>query len=405
MRAPFCVAALAAFIINPLILPAAAQNAPLGAKVAVLDDMSGPYSGVNGPGNVLAARLAIEDFGGSVLGKSVELVSADDQNKPDIGLTSARRWLDLDNVTLITGLGNSAVALGVRNLTRERGVVDIVSGGVSYDLTGSACSPTGFHWLHDTRSLVTGLARAVDAQSLKSWYFVTVDYTFGQGLEREGSAAVIRSGGQVLGATRHPFGTADYSSYMLQAQASKAQVVALASAGSDLSNAIKGAREFGLQAGGQRIAAFAFYPTDIDALGLETSQGLITSAGFVAGLDDKTRAFTERFAARNKGVGPTANQAGVYSGVAHYLKAVRQAGTLEGLKVAEAMRALPVNDFMSDNVAIRQDGRVMRNAYVLSVKAPGEPRFPYDYYNVLGTVPGADAFRPLSEGGCKFATP
>ena len=277
---------------------AAAQEHP-AAKIAVLDDMSGPYSGVNGPGDVLSARMAIEDFGGKVLDQPIELVSADDQNQPDTGLTIARHWIDLDHVTLITGLGNSAVALGVQNLARERKIVDIVVGGVTYDLTGKDCSPTGFHWIHNSRSLATGVAHAVASEALKTWFFVTVDYTFGAGLEHKASAAIIREGGTVVGDTKFPFKTTDFSSYMLQAQTSKAKVVALATAGSDLINALKAAKEFGLQASGQTLAAFAFYPTDVDAVGIETAQGLLTSSAFFSGLDDSTKAFNQRFASRH----------------------------------------------------------------------------------------------------------
>ncbi len=401
MRTRWFGTTLIALIAAGLPYAAIAQERS-AAKIAVLDDMSGPYSGVNGPGNVLSARMAIEDFGGKVLGQPVELVSADDQNRPDTGLTIARHWIDLDHVTLITGLGNSAVALGVQNFARERKVVDIVVGGVTYDLTGKDCSPTGFHWIHDSRSLATGVARAVAAENLKTWFFVTVDYTFGAGLEREASAAVIRDGGTVVGTTKFPFKTTDFSSYILQAQNSKAKVVALATAGADLINAVKAAREFGVQANGQTLAAFAFYPTDVDAIGIETAQGLLTSSAFFSGLDDATRVFNQRFAARHNGVGPTPNQAGVYSAVKHYLEAVAAAGTVDGPAVAQKMKELRVNDFMSKDVMVRADGQVLRDTYVLRVKAPKNVRFPYDYFTLVDTISGNVAFRSLADGGCPY---
>lgn len=366
-------------------------------RIGVLEDMTGPLADLGGPGNVAAVRMAVEEFGGQVLGRRIEVLSADDQNKPDIGLSIARRWFDVDNVSMLTGLGNSGVALAVQNLARERKRINIVIGAAAADLSGKTCSPTGFQWNWSTHALATTVVNGMmETTQAKSWYFITVDYAFGHSMEQEASAAVCEKGGVVAGAVRHPLGTLDFASFILQAQASKAQIVALANVSADLVNTIKATAEFGIVAGGQKLAAFTLFQNDVAALGLKAAQGLITASVYFPGLNAETRSFGERFTARF-GRLPGPNQAGAYSATLHYLKAVKSAGTDSGDAVAAAMRRIPVTDFVNKDAHIRADGRLMRDFYLVQVKAPEESQFPGDFYKVLSKIDAQTAFGKMSE--------
>jgi branched-chain amino acid transport system substrate-binding protein len=347
--------------------------------------------------------MAVEDFGGEVLGRKIEVVSADDQNKPDIGLSIVRRWFDLENVTMVTGLGNSAVALAVQNLARERKRINIVAGAATTELTGKACSPTGFQWNWDTHAFASTVVNGIiDSTQAKSWYFVTVDYAFGHAMERDASAIIREKGGVVAGAARHPLGTVDYGSYLLQAQVSKAQVVGLASVSSDLISAIKATAEFGVVDAGQKLAAFILHHQDVAGLGLPAAKGLITTSVFFPGMNTETRAFGDRFATRFGGQLPGGNQAGVYSATLHYLRAMQSVGTDSGEAVAAAMRKMPVTDFVNTGARIRADGRLMRDLFLVQVKSPEEARFPGDYFKTLAKVGPEAAFGKISEA-CTIA--
>lgn len=392
MRNSMIAAALcSAFTFNAL------AQTPL--KIGVLEDMSGFYSDITGAGSVVAAQLAVEDFGPTVLGRPIELMQADHQGKADIGSTIARGWYDVDGVDLITGLGNSAVALAVRALSRERGKIDAVTGAGVSDLTGKACSPTGFHWVFDSFSLAKGISQQMVSNGGKSWFYLTADYAWGHTVQAESTRFVQEAGGKVVGSVKIPTRTTDFSSYLLQAQASKANVIGLASAGGDTTNAIKQAAEFGTQQAGQSVAALAVFISDIHSLGLATAQNLFLSASFYWDMNDRTREWSSRFMKRH-GKMPTMAQAGVYSVVNHYLKAVASAGTSDPRKVAAQMHSMPINDFWSDNVRIRQDGRVMRPMHLFRVKTPAQSKKPWDYYDLIASVPGEQAFKPLSESEC-----
>lgn len=381
---------------------AIAKDADNKVIVGVLNDQSGVFADVTGQGSVIAARLAIDDAGGQVLGKAIELVSADHQNKADLAGSIARRWLDADGVDAIVDGSSSAVGLLLQNLTRERGKIALFSGPATSDLTGKECSPTGFHWTYDTYALASVTARALVRQGADSWYFITTDYAFGQALERDASKFIATAGGKILGSVRHPLNTSDFASFILQAQASGAKIVGLANSGEDALNAVKQAAEFGVtKEGKQRIGGLLLLINQIHSLGLSNAAGVIVSEAFYWDLDDGTRNFSRRFEAL-AGKKPNMLQAGVYSAVAHYLKAVAAAGTDEGKQVAETMRQVPVNDFMSKNVKIRQDGRVMREMHLFEVKTPADSKAPWDYYKLIGNVTGEEAFRPLQEGGCPF---
>jgi branched-chain amino acid transport system substrate-binding protein len=382
--------------------PARADEDSPTVKIGVLDDMSGVNADLQGPGDVVATRMAVEDFGGTVLGKKIEVLSADLLNKTDVGVGIARRWYDVDKVDLIAGLGHSGVAIAVQQLAHERGKVTITTSAGSTDLTGRFCSPTGIHWVYDTYALAKGTATAVMRQGGKSWFFVTSDYAFGQSLEENAAAIVTAAGGKALGHALHPQGTSDFSSYLLQAQASGAQVVGFANSGGDLSGAVKQAHEFGLTANGQKLAGLLTLLTDVKALGLETAQGLMFTEAFYWDQNDDTRAFSKRFQDRH-GKPPTMFQAGIYSAVAHWLKAVKAAGTVASGPVMAKMRAIPVNDFMTHDGSIRSDGRMLRDMYLLQAKTPAESKGEWDLMKVVATIPAADAWRPLSEGGCPLA--
>jgi branched-chain amino acid transport system substrate-binding protein len=344
--------------------------------------------------------MAVEDFGGKVLGRPIEVIFADHQNKPDIGANIARQWIETEGVTLILDVPNSAVGLAVREVTRTRDAVDINTGAATSDLTGKACSPHGVHWSFDTYGLAATIGQALVKQGGDSWFFITADYAFGHALEKDTAAFVTAAGGKVVGAVRHPLNTADFSSFLLQAQASKAKIVALANAGGDTINAIKQAGEFGLgRKGDQRVAALLLQFPDTHALGLEAAQGLTASETFFWDLNDATRAWTKRLVARNAGKPPSMIHAGTYGATLHYLKAVAAAGTTDATKVVAKMKELPIDDFYTKGT-VREDGRVMRPYYLLQVKKPSESKYQFDYLTLLDTVPAEKAARPLSESAC-----
>ena len=384
-------------------LLAGTANAQLSGDVVrlgVLNDQSGLYADIGGQGSVTAARMAVEDFGGTVLGKPIEIVFADHQNKPDVGSNITRQWIDQDGVDVIVDVPTSSVALAVQAITKEKERIFLMSGPASSDLTGKACSPFGFQWTYDTYALANGTGGAMVKQGGDTWYFLTSDYAFGHALERDTSAAVKEAGGKVLGAVRHPLNNSDFSSFLLQAQGSGAKVIGLANAGGDTINSIKQASEFGITQSGQSLAGLLVFISDVHSLGLKTSQGLVITTAFYWDQNDETRAFSKRFAEKMGGRVPSMTQAGVYSEIAHYLKAVKAAGTDDAKKVADQMRSMPINDFMTKDGKIREDGRIIRDMYLVQVKKPEESKGPFDYYNILRTIPGEQAYRPLDKGDC-----
>jgi len=377
---------------------AQAQQSPGPLKIGVMDGFSGVYGDLTA-GEVEAMQLAIEDVGGKVLGRPVEILSADHQTKPDVGAAIARKWYDVDGVKMITGLGTSSVALAVRKVSQEKGLIDLNTGAASSDLTGPACSPTGAHWVYDTYSLAHVTGSAMVKAGGDSWYFLTADYAFGHALERDVSEVVKAAGGKVLGAVRHPLSTQDFSSFLLQAQASKAKVIGLANAGMDTVNAIKQAGEFGIVKGGQKLAGLLVFATDVQSLTLPVAQGLVLTEAFYWDLNDETRAWTKRYRAKKDKL-PSMLTAGVYSATLHYLKAVQAAGTDDAKTVMAKMREMPINDVMTKNGKLREDGRVIRDMYLFQVKSPQESKSKDDIYKLIATVPGDEAFRPLDKGGC-----
>ena len=368
-------------------------------KIGVLTDESGPYADFAGVWSVEAAKMAVEEFGGKVLGKPIEVIAADHQNKPDLGASIARQWFDRDGVEMITDLTTSSVALAVQDIAKEKGKIDIVVGAATSKLTEEACSPTGFHWTYDTYALGRGTGGALTEQGGKSWFFITADYTFGTALEDDTTKFILAAGGKVLGSVRHPLNTADFSSYLLQAQASRAQVVGLANAGTDATNAIKQAAEFGIAAGGQRLAGLLITLSEVHALGLEASQGLVLTTASYWDQNDTTRDWSQKFFTRTKRM-PNMDQSGVYSGVLHYLKAVAAAGTTDGAAVAEKMRAIPVNDAFTKNGKVRIDGLMQHDMYLAEVKKPKDSKRPWDYLKIVQTIPGDQAFQPLAQSAC-----
>ncbi|WP_142849032.1 ABC transporter substrate-binding protein [Telmatospirillum sp. J64-1] len=366
-------------------------------KIGVLTDLSGTYSDLSGRGSVEAARMAVEDFGGQIGGMPIEVVSADHQNKADISSSIARKWYDAEQVDAIFDLVTSSVGLAVQEVGRESKKIVVNNAAGSTALTGKNCSPYGVHYTYDTYALAVGTGSAVVQQGGDSWFFVTADYAFGHDLENTTSTVVKQAGGEVKGAVRHPFPNSDFSSFLLQAQASGAKVIGLANAGSDTINAIKQAREFGIVQGGQSLAGLLLFISDIHSLGLDTAQGLLLTTGFYWDRTDESREWAQRFAQRMGGTMPTMAHAGVYSSVMHYLKAIEAAGTDNSDKVMEQMRATPINDFFAENGVIREDGRMVHDMYLAQVKTPEESQGPWDYYNILRTIPGEEAYRPLSE--------
>ena len=369
-------------------------------KIGVLSDMSSLYTDIAGAGSVVAAKMAVEDSGIEKRGYKVEVVSADHLNKPDVGSSIARQWYDTDKVDVIVDVPTSSIALAINEITKEKKKVFLVSGAASSDLTGKACSPNTVHWTYDTWMLANGTGGAIVKTGGDTWYFLTADYAFGLALERDTEAVVLKSGGKVLGKVRHPLNAQDFSSYLLQAQASKAKVIGLANAGGDTTNAIKQAAEFGIVKGGQSLAGLLVFLSDIHALGLPTAQGLIVTNTFYWDTNDQTRAWAKRFAGLNGGKYPTMVHAGVYSAVTHYFKAVEALKSDDGTKVVAKMKEMPTDDPLFGKGTIRADGRKIHPAYLVEVKKPSESKGPYDYYKVRTTIPADQAFRPMADGGC-----
>jgi branched-chain amino acid transport system substrate-binding protein len=369
-------------------------------KIGVLNDQSGLYADLAGQGSVVAARMAVEDFGAAKKGMKVEIISADHQNKPEVGSSIARQWYDRDGVDVIVDVPTSSVALAINQVTREKNKAFLVSGAAASDLTGKACSPNTIHWTYDTWMLAHGTGSAIVKTGGKSWFFLTADYAFGHALERDTEEVVTKNGGKVLGKVRHPLNAQDFSSFLLQAQSSKAQIIGLANAGGDTINSIKQASEFGIVKGGQNLAGLLVFISDVHALGLPTAQGLILTETFYWDHNDNTRAFAKRFAPQYKGNMPTMVQAGVYSAVLHYLKAVQALKSDDGPKVIAKMKELPTDDPLFGKGRVRQDGRKIHDAYLFEVKKPSESKGPWDYYKLRDTIPAEQAFRPEKEGGC-----
>ena len=388
----------AASAVALLVGVAATRPAVAQVKIGVLTDMSSLYSDINGKGSVESAKMAAEDAG-PVLGKPAEVVFADHQNKPDVGSSIAQQWYDTGGVDVITDVPTSSVALAVNEVSREKQKLAVFIGPASSDLTGPKCSPYSANWVYDTYALAHVTGSAVVKSGGDSWFFVTADYAFGHALERDTADVVKANGGTVVGDVKVPLNTADFSSFLLQAQGSEAKIIGLANAGGDTINSIKQGAEFGIVEGGQKFAALLFFLTDAHSLGLKTAQGLQLTAPFYWDMNDETRAFSKRFAER-VGHPPTFTQAGDYSAMHAYLEAIKAIGTKEPLKVMEQLRAKPINDFMTKNGRLRIDGRVVRDMYLFEVKKPEESKYPWDYYKLIQTVPGDQAYRPLDVGGC-----
>ncbi len=371
-------------------------------KIGVMNDQSGLYADLTGQGSVWAAKKAIADFcKASKCHDKIEVVFADHQNKPDVGSNVVRQWYDVDKVDVVVDVPTSSVALAVNNITKEKNKVFLVSGAATSDLTGKACTPNTVHWTYDTWALANGTGNAIVKTGGDTWYFLTADYAFGHALERDTAAVVEKSGGKVLGKVRHPFPGQDFSSFLLQAQASRAKIIGLANAGGDTINSIKQAAEFGIVKGGQNLAGLLVFITDVHALGLQTAQGLIFTESWYWDTNDNNRAFAKEFSAANRGNYPTMIQAGVYSAVTHYLKAVHELKSdADGAAVVAKMKSMPTDDMLFGKGTIREDGRKIHDMYLLQVKAPAESKGPWDYYKVRATIPAAEAFRPIDQGDC-----
>jgi branched-chain amino acid transport system substrate-binding protein len=372
-------------------------------KIGALSDQSGLYADLGGPGSTLAAQMAVEDSGLAAKGWKIDIISGDHQNKPDIGTAIARQWFDVDKVDIIVDVPNSGVALAVNNVVKEKNGVYINSGAATSDLTNAQCSPNTVHWTYDTYMLAHTTGQALVKAGGDTWFFLTADYAFGAALERDTTAVITANGGKVVGGVKHPLNTPDFSSFLLQAQASKAKIIGLANAGGDTTNTIKQAAEFGIVKGGQKLAALLLFLTDVKAIGLETAQGLNFTETFYWDMNDKTRAFSKRFADKMKNnAPPTMVQAGVYAGVRHYLKALESLGgnPHDGVKVVEKMKSMPTEDDLFGKGEIQPNGRTIHNAYLFEVKKPSESKGPWDFYKLVGTVAGDQAFTPLSESKC-----
>jgi len=374
-------------------------------KIGVMSDMSGLYADLGGPGSVAAAKLAVEDFNPAAHGLKVEIVSADMQNKPDIGASIARQWFDVDHVDMIVDVPNSGVALAVNEVAREKNKVFIVSGAASSDLTGAKCSPDTIHWTYDTWMLANGTGKALVKAGGDTWFFLTADYAFGHALERDTTAVVLANGGKVLGSVSHPLNNSDFSSYLLQAQTSKAKIIGLANAGGDTINAIKQGAEFGIAAGGQQFAGLLVFISDVNSLGLKTAQGLVMTETWYWDMTDANRAWTKRWQAQLPGKFPTMVHAGVYSAVTHYLKAVAALkSAADGKTVVAKMKDMPTDDPLFGKGSVRIDGRTIHPAYLFEVKKPEESKYPGDYYKLRATIAADEAFRPLKNGNCPLVT-
>jgi branched-chain amino acid transport system substrate-binding protein len=390
---------LAAVALGAVLLaaPASAQ----GVKIGILNDQSGVYADYGGKYSLEAARMAVEDFGGEVLGQKIEIVTADHQNKPDLATAIARRWYDIEGVDMITELTTSSVALAVQELSKEKKKIDIVVGAATSRLTGDACTPYSFHWAYDTHALAVGTGGALVKAGGDTWFFLTVDYAFGYALEKDTTDIVTANGGKVLGSVRIPLNSSDFSSFLLQAQSSKAKIIGLANAGLDTTNSIKQAAEFGIVRGGQKLAGLLMTLSDVHSLGLEAAQGLVLTEGFYWDLNDKARAFGERFLKRT-GRMPSMIHAGTYSATLSYLKAVKAAGTKNSEAVAKKLKELPVDDAFAQGKVL-ENGRMVHDMYLFEVKKPSESKKPWDYYKLISTVPGDQAFFTVKESGCPLA--
>ena len=371
-------------------------------KIGVLTDLSGLYADISGKGAVEAVKMAVEDFGGKVLGKPIEVIVADHQNKADIASTKAREWIDTEKVDMIQDLVSSATAIAAVKVAGEKKRIAISNGAASSRLSNEDCTPYSVHYTYDTVALANGTGKAVVKDGGDTWFFLTADYAFGKSLEKDTTAVVKANGGKVLGGVLHPLNTSDFSSFLLQAQSSGAKIIGLANAGGDTINSIKAANEFGImKSGKQKLAGLLIFITDIHALGLQMTQGLYATTGFYWDLNDETRKWSERYFKRT-GKMPSMVQAGDYSSTMHYLKAVQAAGTDDSDAVIKKMKETPINDFFAKNGKIREDGRMVHDMYLVQVKTPAESKRPWDYYNVRATIPGDQAFRPLSESTCPF---
>jgi len=392
-------AVVVSFVFTAGIAQAAVSDGVV--KIGVLNDQSGTYADLAGPGSVIAARMALEDFNAAKKGLKVEILVADHQNKPDVGSSIVRQWYDVEKVDVVVDVPTSSVALAVSEISRQKGKALIVSTGATSDLTGKACSPNTIHWTYDTWALANGTGSAIVKTGGDTWFFLTADYAFGHALERDTEAAVIKAGGKTVGKVRHPFPSADFSSFLLQAQSSKAKIIGLANAGADTTNAIKQGAEFGIVKGGQKFAGLLVFLTDVHSLGLETAQGLILTSGFYWDLNDQTRAWSNRFYAKHKRM-PTMVQAGVYSSVIHYLKAVSALKSDDGAQVIAKMKDIPIDDQLFGKGRVREDGRGIHDMYLLEVKKPSESKGEWDLMKVRATIPAEEAFRPLKDGGCSL---
>ncbi|MFT0875487.1 ABC transporter substrate-binding protein [Rhodopseudomonas sp. G2_2311] len=403
MRGVFSHAIAAALVSAALILPASAQSGDKTAKIGVLNDMSSLYADIGGPNSVVAAKMAIADSGLEAKGWKIELVSGDHQNKPDVGVNLARQWIDVDKVDLITDTPNSGVALAISNLVKEKNSILMNSGGASADLTGKACNANTISMTYDTYMLAHGTGQALTKAGGDTWFFLTADYAFGAALERDTTAVVKANGGKVVGSVKHPLNTPDFSSFLLQAQASKAKVIGLANAGGDTTNSIKQAAEFGITAGGQKLAALLLFINDVHSLGLKTAQGLTFTESYYWDLNDNTRAFADRFQKQAKNnAKPSMTQAGVYAAVLHYLKTLEAMGgnPHDGAKVVAKMKEIPADDLPFGKSVIRADGRRMVPAFLFEVKSPAESKGPWDYYKKIADISADDAARPLADSEC-----
>jgi branched-chain amino acid transport system substrate-binding protein len=389
----------AATILLACAAHAAAQVSDNVVKIGVITDMSGLYSDLSGQGSIVAARMAIDDFGKTVLGKPIELVSADSQNRADISSAKAREWIDQQQVDILMDLVPTSAALAVMDVAQQKNKLAIVVGSASSTITGEKCTPTSMHWMYDTFSLSVGTGKALVKRGGNSWYFLTADYAFGKSLEKDVSDVVTASGGKVLGAARHPLNSSDFSSFLLQAQQSKARVIGFANAGGDTANAVKQAAEFGIASKGQLIAPLMIFISDIHAIGLKNTQGMFLTEGFYWDHNDAARTWSRRFFAIQKKM-PTMAQAGMYSAVTHYLKAIKAAGTDATDAVNRKMRELPVSDPVIPKGTLRADGRLVHDMLLMQVKTPAESKAPWDYYKVVDTIPASDAFRPLAQSTC-----
>jgi branched-chain amino acid transport system substrate-binding protein len=384
-----------------LLAGTAGAQAPDTIKIGVLADMSSLYADLGGPGSVVAVQMAIDDFGGSVLGKKIQVVSADHQNKPDVASSIARQWFDEQGVQMITDLTTSSVALAVQEVAREKNKVILINGAASSDLTGKACAPTSVHWVYDTTALANGTGAAVVKSGGDTWFFITADYAFGHALQRDTAAVVEANGGKVLGSVNVPLNTADFSSFLLQAQQSKAKVIGLANAGGDTINSIKQAAEFGITAGGQSLAGLLLFISDIHSLGLQTAQGLKLTGSFYWDQDDKTRAWSKKFFDKTNKE-PTMVQAGNYSATMHYLEAVKAANSLDATAVMKQLKSKPIDDFVIRNGRIQDDGSLVHDMFLYEVKKPADSKGPWDLYKVVSTIPGAEAFKRAHGNECKL---